>query len=356
MDVLRRPAAARLNLNAEVVALLEELAQISEITGETNRERAYRGAAASIKALNWSIRADPQRLTTEKIKGVGKGIQKKLLEWAETGSISELVKLRGKKEVAAYKTFSKILGVGPATIKEWLAASVYDLPSLRRLVASGEISLTDMQKHGLTHYDDLNERIPRDEVTRVSQHIIAVMKRINVTLTAMVCGSYRRGALSSGDIDIIATVPAATPAAATPDSLFLRTVQQRLETDPNFVALISSGRERLTFLYCGKTDEPTAPGCRSPWRVRQIDVLYLPYTQYWPGILYFTGSWEFNEAMRGWAKKRGFKLNQRGLFRVGSGGAAEQIVANSEEEIFQMLGLRYIAPEQRVDAQMVIPL
>jgi DNA polymerase/3'-5' exonuclease PolX len=170
-----------------------------------------------------------------------------------------------------------------------------------------------------------------------------------------ICGSYRRGLPFSSDIDILIS----NPTINISNPLILREIKTMLERDPNYIIELSIGKERYTFLYRSSASN----------KVRQIDILNLPYFQYYPGILYFTGSWEFNERMRGYAKQHGFRLNQKGLFRIttrtsksrgktakyikksSSAGPTQftetLIVTNSEEEIFSALGLQYVAPENR---------
>ena len=62
-------------------------------------------------------------------------------------------------------------------------------------------------------------------------------------------------------------------------------------------------------------------------------------------LLYFTGSKEHNVRLRGIAKKKGWKLNEYGLFE-----GEKLIPCRDEAEIFRALGLSYIPPELREDA------
>ena len=57
---------------------------------------------------------------------------------------------------------------------------------------------------------------------------------------------------------------------------------------------------------------------------------------------YFTGSKDHNIALREMAIKKGWKLNEYGLFR-----GKKQVAGRTEEEIYKALGLRYIEPEMR---------
>jgi DNA polymerase/3'-5' exonuclease PolX len=47
----------------------------------------------------------------------------------------------------------------------------------------------------------------------------------------------------------------------------------------------------------------------------RIDIILLPYESYYSGLLYFTGSKEFNIKIRSKAKILGYKLNEYGLYK-----------------------------------------
>ncbi len=314
--------------NTEVINLLDRLAQIADLRGDDKRAAAYKGAILGIRKLNYPV-TDKARLKSEKIAGVGAGILKKLIEYADTGQIAELVRLEQSEEIIAYKTLSKIAGAGPRTVAEWIHQKILDIPSLRAAVATDKVKLTAVQKYGLMYYVDLGKRIPRADVAQIGAVIIGKIRQMDQGATCEIVGSYRRGAADSGDIDII-----------TCGNFQLKELEKIIgDGDPNFVATFSSGAERLTFIY--------------HWNgvVRQVDVLKLGREQYWSGILYFTGSWEFNTAMRGYAKAKGLLLNQRGLFRKNV-----LLPVNSEEEVFAAIGLRYIPPAERLGPNQIIPL
>lgn len=329
-------------MNKEIIDILEEFAQIANITGNEIKERAYKGAIMSIKQLDWSIKNNLDKFKSEKIPGVGKAIRKKIIEWVETGNVAELVTLMTSKEILAYKELSGIIGVGPATIKQWLGMGIYSLTDLRKSLAEGKIELNENQKYGLIYYHDLNQKIPREEVTELSGYVISMIKRVDPVCKTVVCGSYRRGASVSSDVDILVSNPTAY------DSQFISKFVEYFCKDPCYITALSKGKEKTSILYCSKIVSP------QPRQVtRQIDILNLPYDQFWPGVLYFTGSWDFNEAMRGWAKMKGFKLNQKGLFFNDKGVEKQQIV-HSEEDIFKKLNLQFVAPEERIGKKLNI--
>src|SRR5208282_1039435 len=69
-------------------------------------------------------------------------------------------------------------------------------------------------------------------------------------------------------------------------------------------------------------------------------------------LAYFTGSKEHNIVMRQRAIQRGLRLNEYGLFKsdVETRDPKLLVPCMTEDEIFQKLGLDYIAPEMREDS------
>lgn len=64
---------------------------------------------------------------------------------------------------------------------------------------------------------------------------------------------------------------------------------------------------------------PTEEGNPPPTH-RRIDIRLIPFDQYFFGILYFTGSDEFNRQMRSHALEKGFTLNEYCIRPVGATG------------------------------------
>lgn len=317
-------------MNSELLAVLSEIREHAELTGEVYKEKAYRRAIESIKRLRYHIDADHlPDLRERKIAGVGKGILEKITEFARSGRIAEWEQVKQSREYLAWKTFSQIMGVGPETIKKWLAMRVYDFASLRRAVASGKIALNDMQKLGIRYYQDLISRIPREETTQLGGYVIGLMRKIDA-VTAVIAGSYRRGKPTQGDIDIIVMSPHGY------DSKFLDQLHAVVEAEPSYVATLSKGSEKFTFLI----KSPTSG------LVRHIDVWYLQRDNYFTFVNYATGSDNHNTYMRGILRKKGYRLNQNGLFKV-NGKNLVRVPVNSEEDIYKVAGVTYIQPEQR---------
>ena len=74
----------------------------------------------------------------------------------------------------------------------------------------------------------------------------------------------------------------------------------------------------------------------------QIDLWGVSPSEFYPAILFATGSSQFNIYMRMKAKKEGYKLNQYGLF-----DGDEAIEVNSEKEIFTIIDFKWKEPQER---------
>lgn len=322
--------------NIDLLESLERLRHYADITGAVYREKAYRKAMSSIRKLDYDILDDAERFHSEKLPGIGKGIGAKIDEYIDTGAISEIKKLARDPRVKAYEELSRVVGVGPATIERWYGAGISSLASLRRAVREGRVTLNHMQMFGLKYVNDLSLRIPRAEVTSISRDIRRLLTnacRTRTEATGLLtetAGSYRRGAETSGDIDILVS-------SRKFRSDYLLGVHELIKTRPEYITTLSTGEQRLTFLW-----RPEARRGGQRQYVRQIDILYMPRESYHAAILYFTGSADFNEYMRGRLKARGYRLNQMGLYKSG-----KPVPVEDERDIFQYADMTYVSPARR---------
>jgi len=76
----------------------------------------------------------------------------------------------------------------------------------------------------------------------------------------------------------------------------------------------------------------------------QVDLRVVKKDSFGSALQYFTGSKEHNVKMRSLAIKKGYKLNEYGLFEKDT---EKYIVGKTEEEVYSKLGLDFIIPELR---------
>ena len=66
-------------------------------------------------------------------------------------------------------------------------------------------------------------------------------------------------------------------------------------------------------------------------------------------MLYFTGSGEFNKSMRSFALKKGYTINEYGIYKLKADGTKGfRIKTETEADIFKVLKLDYLEPEDRL--------
>lgn len=319
--------------NNELVSNLREIARLNELLGEDIRGKAYTKAANSIEKLDYKISEGLLPDEKEhKIAGIGPGIARKIAEFVKTGRIDEIERLRNDKIVQAHELFSKIAGVGVATIDKWITLGVYTLGDLRKAITEGIIVLNQAQKIGLRNYSALNKRHPRSFGTVVLGDMLGIMRGVRKDVIAEVVGSYRRGRVDIGDIDIIVTL------ADNSDSILLQ-LRELIEHDPRCGGIFMWGPSRAGFVWC------TGPH-KVARECAQVDLLFTKYESYYAALNYFTGSRDHNDYVRGVAKKKGYRLNQYGLFKI-NGARMTLIHLDSERAIYDTLGLDYVEPNYR---------
>ncbi len=313
-------------MNAHLVNLLHQLAVLAEKNDEFYRATAFYNAAKIITDLKYALnKTTINKFLSKKYDGVGDGIEKRISEYVETGTIKEI----SDKFIDDDSTHNKndqslhqLLGVGPSTIKEWNKLGVHTMVDLRSKIKNGEITLTHTQMCGLKYFADLNKKIPREDVKLIAARILSCVLQINPSLTHYcIVGSYRRGSITSGDVDLLIT---------TNDPISNVVLAKIISAEKEFVCMMSCGSTRITFLWKHK-------------HVVQVDILITPTNEYFAALNYFTGSQKHNIALRSAAKSAGMKLNQTGLF-LSSG---KSIPLNSEEDIYKKIGIPYIEPQDR---------
>lgn len=320
--------------NKKLIDNLKILADYERINKEPFKVKAYEKVISSIELFDKKIE------TLEDIKllkGVGKKIEDKIIEFLNTGNIEEVVSVLNDPKYILGNKLKGIYGVGPAKITE-LMTKIEDFDELKE---HPEL-LNDKQKIGLKYYDDMNLRIPMAEG---KQHLKVVGKILNTLYSGIefeFVGSFRRKNKDMGDIDIL---------IKNRKGLVLKDVIKQLEDKSYIIEKLAQGNNKFMGI-CRLSPELPA---------RRIDILVADPSYYYFALLYFTGSYNFNIYMRKIALTKGLSLSEYGFKPVGEGaaGAAAAGVAtnkniidtsdsiNSEEDIFKYLGMVYVEPHRR---------
>lgn len=173
--------------------------------------------------------------------------------------------------------------------------------------------------------------------------ILQELELVDTEYIGTICGSYRRGAESSGDIDILLTHPNYTSVDEKQPKL-LHAVVEHFESIGFITDTLSKGDTK----YMGVCQLQQKDEDEEEYLHRRIDIRLIPKDQYYCGVLYFTGSDIFNKNMRTHALEKGFTLNEYTIRPVGvTGMAGEPLMVDSEKDIFDYIQWKYREPKER---------
>jgi len=337
MSLKRKAPSSEGNPNADFCEALIELANWEKnVNRNHHKHNAYRKAASALAEL-------PNRISSgseaKKLPGVGEKIAKKIDEIMSTGKLSKLDQIRADDSSVAINLLTRVAGIGPAKARELFDQGISTIADLEK----NQDKLTSSQKIGLKHFEDFEKRIPRQEIKEIEKRLKKVVFSIDIKYIATVCGSYRRGALSSGDIDLLLTHQEFISEETgkhdkhKKEGELLHKVVKALEEDGLITDTISHGDTKFMGV-CRKDTQST---------YRRLDIRLLPKDQYYCGVLYFTGSDMFNKAMRGWALEQGFTLNEYNLRPIEATVPQEPLPVSNERDIFEYLDYPYKTPAER---------
>jgi DNA polymerase/3'-5' exonuclease PolX len=98
--------------------------------------------------------------------GIGKSLIEKIDEILKTGRLKKLENYLKEPKINILISFCKIWGVGPSKALELYKKGFLSISQLRE---SGKDELNNQQQIGLVYYEDLLQKIPREEVTLIEK-------------------------------------------------------------------------------------------------------------------------------------------------------------------------------------------
>ena len=328
------------NPNACTIQILEEMGRHYDQMQDQWRTLAYRRGVTTLKKQTTKISTAKQAAA---LPFIGSRLAEKIEEIVLTNRLRKLDNTKDDPLDQVLRLFLGVYGAGLVQANKWIQAGYRTLEDLTKA------KLTDSQKVGVEHYTDFNARIPRAEVAAHGSIVTAALKRIDPRFEATVMGSYRRGATDSGDIDMIITHPSASL------SQIRTTVFKHLVP-----SLFTSGFLKASLATMRRHDASGTKwhgaSCLPSSTVwRRMDFLVVPAHEMGAALIYFTGNDIFNRSMRLLARKKGMRLNQKGLYKdVKRGRRGEKlnegtlVEGRSEKRIFEILGVPWREPWERI--------
>ncbi len=310
--------------NLAIAQIFSEIADLLEIKAENPfKIRAYRNASETIAhATDKLAYLNEEQLRA--IPGIGKDLASKIREIAETGAARYHQDLL-EQFPPTMLDLLRLQGVGPKTVA--LLYTELGIKTLEGLEAAcGDGRVRALKGLG-PKKEQLILRACGERKAHAGRHLLPdaaeaaalLLEYLRAECPTVVfdnVGSIRRGADTSGDIDILAT-----------------------GTDPHVMSTFTM--YKLVERILGQGDTKSSVRL---WGGIQADLRLVLEESRGAAMQYFTGSKSHNIALRDRAIAHGFKLNEYGLFRVDDGTL---VAGRTEADIYEALGLTHIPAELR---------
>lgn len=329
--------------NKKVASLLRQIGSLLDEQGVQFKPAAYRRAAQVLEEHPADIASIADKKKLMELPGVGEAIASKVLEFLEKGRISFLDQLLAEQG-GLPADLMEVEDLGPKRIRQLQQIGINTVAQLIEAAKKGKLRnlprfSEKMEQKILGRAEHVTERMrrfTREEIKDDAETILRTVRSVPGVEKSEIAGSYRRGKETVGDLDIL--VVTRNP----------KKISAAIAALPIVRDVVAHGEKKLSFnVIVGTRLRPSATARGSAGQVR-VDIRFVKRAQWGSALLYFTGSKEHNIVLRLRAIKRGWKLNEYGLFE------GEKVVASREEEdIYKALGLLFIEPTQRT---AVLPL
>ncbi len=321
--------------NITLARLLDETASLLEIDGQDPfRVRSYRRAAEVIEQQTVALasltgaEADPKALLA--IPGIGKGMAQNIRDLVATGTMPLRTELLERYRPTMLELL-RLPGMGPKTVAMlWSALEIADVNKLEEAARAGHLlklprmgqKFTDKLLKGIEDHRRNSGRFRIDQATGFAERISALIAEYPGVETITPAGSLRRGRETVGDLDLLVTGPACEPQVVS-------AAVEHVAALPLIDKLLAKGMNKVSFTLRNQL---------------QVDVRLLPRASYGAALQYFTGSKHHNVTLRQRAIRQGLTLSEYALTHIEDNTV---VAAETEEQIYNALGLDWIPPELR---------
>lgn len=315
--------------NASISELFGEMADVMEILEEDRfRINSYRKVARVISDMPTEVE---EMLVSGKLAetpGIGKSSLAKIEEYIKTGKITAHQELL-KRVPQTLLELLKIQGMGPKGVKAvYENLKVKTIADLKKVIENGKLATlpgfgekkASIIAHGIDFLEKSTGRIRLDQAFEAANMVMAYLKELPGVGKIQYAGSLRRCAETIGDVDVLVTA----------------------KNGKEIIDAFAGAEFVQEVLGAGETKGSAI--IKTSTTLVHVDVRVVPDKSFGSALQYFTGSKAHNVRLREMAVKAKLKLNEYGLFR-----GEKMIAGATEQEIYEKLGLDYVAPILRED-------
>ena len=320
--------------NAAIADAFEELGDLYELDGAiVHRVLAYRSAAKAVRNASMSVAALAREGRATELPGIGNTLQEKVVSLVGTGSIPAAERLRAKFPPGLV-AITRLPGIGAKRARLLHSElGVDSLQALREAALAQRIRTVrglgpKLEERVLAALEQIDLDPAATASPRVLlPHALALGEELATGLRALaadgahieLAGSLRRQVDAVKDIDVIAATTRPTTLAKS---------LGRLEQIEHVSSAGKAGARARTHSGMAVDLRIAAP--------RQLGNL----------LQHFTGSGTHNAALREAAVRRGLHVSEYGVLDDATGATDTHA---SEQDVYERLGMAYVAPELRED-------
>jgi len=311
----------------ELIEIFLKIADILEMQNVAWKPQAYRVAARSLEDLDEDLVDIYKKgglAAIEEIPGIGEGLGKKIIEFIETGKIKEFEKLK-KTIPGGLLEMMDVPGLGPKKAKVlYEKLGIKNLDDLQKAAKAGKIRKLEMFKEkteknileNIKLYKVKKGRIPFKLASKEATRILSILKKVPGVKKTSEAGSLRRKLPTIGDIDLLVS-------SSKPEKVI-----EKFTKVPGIKKVMAKGKTKAIILLKNNV---------------QVDIRVIPDEEFGAALQYFTGNKGHNIELRKIAIRKGYKLNEYGLFK-----GNKRIAGKTEKEIYNKLGLKMPKPQDRL--------
>ncbi len=312
---------------SELFSEIADMLTIDETPSSKFEVRAYRKAALTISSLQEPIEDVYKRGSKEALMalpGIGKGLAASIEEYLKTGKIRKYTLLK-KRYPIDFTQLTQLQGMGAKrAVLLYKKLHVRNVEDLTKAISAHKIR--DLEGFGEKSEELFAKSIEMQQASKgrlllgaampAIEDIVKKLKDSGLAEDVFIAGSTRRMRETVGDLDILA-------------------LSNKSEELMDFFTKMN-GVERT--IVKGPTKSTVWLSLGISCDLRVIDPKSIGAAQQ-----YFTGSKDHNISVREIAVRKGYKLNEYGLFAR----SGKMIESRSEEVIYKKLGMQWIPPEMR---------
>ncbi|TFK23154.1 Nucleotidyltransferase [Coprinopsis marcescibilis] len=391
--------------NQELADALSVLCRDRELEGLNVNALAYQRAVAIIKSYPNPI-TNENIHEVSKLPGLGEKIFFKVEEFVEKGYIPEVQGTLASQRYQSLSCFASVYGIGSTKARQFYDMGLRTISDLERYYDITPVSVTEASSSatsiqgveqllkpleekeqeaiytpngkrvpdkffskskqrqvgapdisipiGIALRTEFDTPIPRAEVEEIRDVVMGELHHLQPGCVSTIVGGYRRGKPQSNDVDIVishsdlqhgadAIKGLCNQLAA---SLYRKGIITHLMHLSGFHAYNALRAEHWDSLEKALSVFRLPSSHDGKQRLhRRVDLIFAAPASYWTAVIGWTGSKMFQRDLRLWAKQeKGMKFDSNGLTRRHD---SRLFLPKSEEEVFKILGLKWIDPTMR---------